>query len=88
MRTKLETIKWALAHLDESVYFEGKRYQIVGVRLTENERLALCLVKRGWVKLGLHDCILSDLVKGDKNQFNYMSIDSIENQWIEQKLKQ
>lgn len=81
MRTKLEAIKWALAHLDEVVYFAGNRYQIVGVGFTENGWVALCQVKRGWIKLDFDDCILSDLTVGDGTQFSYVSINEIENKW-------
>lgn len=78
MRTKLEAIKWALAHLDEVVYFAGKRYQIVGVSFTESGWVALCRVKSGWTTLDFDDCILSDLTAEDDNQFSYVSIDEIE----------
>lgn len=81
MRTKLEAIKWALAHLDEVVYFAGKRYRIVGVGFTENGWVALCSVKHGWTMLDFDDCILSDLTEGDNNQFSYLSINSIEDEW-------
>ena len=85
MRTKLEAIKWALAHLDEVVYFAGRRYQIVGVGLTENGWIALCKVKAGWVKLDFDDCILSDLTAEDIHQFSYLSINEIEDKWDREK---
>lgn len=81
MRTKLEAIKWALANLDDVVYFAGKRYQIVGVGLTENGWIALCKVKAGWTTLDFNDCILSDLLEEDENEFGYVSINSIEDEW-------
>lgn len=81
MRTKLEAIKWALAHLDEVVYLAGKRCQIVGVGFTEIGWDALCIVKRGWTKLDFDDCILSDITEVDNYQFSYISINEIENKW-------
>lgn len=87
MKTKLEAIKWALAHLDEVIYYAGRHYQIVGVGLTEIGWFALCSAKRGWTKLDFYDCILSDLTEGDNNQFSYLSINTIENKWREQNLK-
>ena len=81
MRTKLEAIKWALAHLDEVVYFARRRYQIVGVGLTESGWIALCKVKKGWTNLDFDDCILSDIMEEDNNQFSYLSINEIENKW-------
>ena len=81
MRTKLDAIKWALAHLDEVVYFAGRRYQIVGVGFTEAGWTALCKVKAGWVKLDFDDCILSDLTAEDVRQFSYVSINEIEERW-------
>ena len=81
MRTKLEAIKWALAHLDEVAYFAGERYQIVGVGLTENGWTPLCRVKKGWTKLDFSDCILSDLTEGEDNQFSYLPINEIKDLW-------
>lgn len=81
MRTKLEAIKWAITHLDELVYFNGKHYRIVGVGLTENGWTPLCRVKKGWTKLGFDDCLLSDLTEGEDNQFSYLSITEAEGGW-------
>ena len=74
MRTKLEPIKWAIAHLDKVVYFAGKRYQIVGVGLVRDRWAILCRVKNSWTKLDFDDCILSDLTEEDDNQFYYLPI--------------
>lgn len=81
MRTKLEAIKWALAHLDEVIYFAGSSYRVVGVGFTLNEWVPLCLVKKGWTKLDFSDCILSDLTGRDDNQFSYLSINEIKDLW-------
>lgn len=81
MRTKLEAIKWALAHLDEVVYFAGRRYQIVGIGFIESGWVALCKVKTGWIELDFDDCILSDLTAEDDNQFSYVTINEIEDKW-------
>lgn len=81
MRTKLEAIKWALAHLDEVVYFAGTGYRIVGVGHGGSGWTALCRVKKGWTKLDFDDCILSDLTEGDNNQFSYLPINEIDDLW-------
>ena len=86
MRTKLETIKWALAHIDKVVYFDGKSYQIVGVGLVSDRWVILCRVKNGWTKLYFDDCILSDLSEEDDNQFYYLPINVIEEKWEEKKI--
>lgn len=86
MRTKLEAIKWALAYLDEVVYFANRRYRIVGVGLTENGWDALCQVKKGWTKLDSDDCILSDLTSEDDNKFSYLSINEFEKKWGRKKV--
>lgn len=87
MRTKLEAIKWALAHIDEVVYFADKRYQIVGVGFFPKIGwVALCRVKKGWTKLDFDDCVLSDLTSGDNNQFCYLSINEIEEKWGRKKV--
>ena len=67
MRTKLDAIKWALAHIDEVVYFAGSSYRVVGVGFTLNAWVPLCKVKKGWTKLDFNDCILSDLTERDDN---------------------
>lgn len=81
MKTKLEAIEWALAHIDEVIYFEGRRYQIVGLGLVSDAWVALCRVKIGWIELDFNDCILSDLTEEDDNQFSYLSIDEIKDLW-------
>lgn len=81
MRTKLDAIKWALAHIDEVVYLAGSSYKVVGVGFALNEWVPLCLVKKGWTNLDFGDCILSDLTEGDDNQFSYLSITEIEDLW-------
>lgn len=81
MRTKLDAIKWALAHIDEVVYFAGSSYRVVGVGLVSDEWVALCKVKKGWIEIDFSDCILSDLTEGDDNQFSYLSINEIEDLW-------
>ena len=81
MRTKSEAIKWALAHLDEVVYFAGTSYKIVGVGRDGIGWTALCRVKKGWTKLDFDDCILSDLAEWDDNQFSYLRINEINDLW-------
>ena len=81
MRTKLEAIKWALAHLDEVIYFAGTGYRVVGVGRGGSGWTALCRVKKGWTKLDFNDCILSDLPEGDNNQFSYLLITEVEDLW-------
>ena len=86
MRTKLDAIKWALAHLDEVVYFAGTGYRVVGVGRGVFGWTALCRVKKGWTELYFDDCILSDLTEGDNNQFSYLPIDEIEDLWYRLKV--
>lgn len=81
MRTKLEAIKWALAHIDEVVYFAGNSYRVVGIGLVSDEWVALCRVKIGWIELDFNDCILSDLTEEDDNQFSYLQIEEIKDLW-------
>ena len=86
MRTKLEAIKWALAHLDEVVYLDGERHRIVGVGLTTIGWASICQVENGWFSLGFDDCILSDLKAKDNDQLIYVSIDEIEEKWERKKV--
>ena len=86
MRTKLEAIKWALAHIDEVIYFNGKRHRIVGVGLTDEGWVSICQVESGWISLVFDDCILSDLKAKDNDQFIYVSIDEIEEKWERKKV--
>lgn len=78
METKLDAIKWALDHLDETFYMAGgKKYRIVGVGFYGAEWAAICRGTSGWMSIDPSDCILSDLSKGDFNNFNYIYIDQI-----------
>lgn len=81
MKTKLEAIEWALAHLDEVAYFAGERYQVVGVGRVSDEWVALFKVEKGWAELYFSDCVLSDIEEEDDNQFSYLSIDEIKDLW-------
>lgn len=77
METKLDAIKWALDHIDETFYLCGKKYRIVGVGFNGLEWVAICRGTSGWMSIDFDDCILSDLSTFDFNNFNYISIETI-----------
>lgn len=77
METKLDAIKWAIDHIDETFYLWGKEYQIVGVGFNSVEWVAICRSTSGWMSTDYSDCILSDLPNDEFNNFNYINIKRI-----------
>ena len=74
METKLDAIKWALAHLDETFYIDGKKYKIVGAGFDGYEWAAIGQGTSGWSSIDFDDCILSDLPWDVFNNFKYVNI--------------
>lgn len=89
METKLDAIKWALSHLDETFYIGSKKHTIVGVgfhRFDGLEWAAICEVENGWSSIDYSDCILSDIPGRGFYGFAYVSINLIENLWKRKKV--
>ena len=77
METKLDAIKWAIAHIDETFIFEGDKYRIVGAGFNGYEWVAIGKGVSGWSTVDFDDCILSDLSENEFNNFYYIDIDQI-----------
>lgn len=77
MEKKLDAIKWAVAHIDETFLFVGDEYRIVGAGFNGYEWAAIGKGAIGWSKVDFDDCILSDLSEDEFNNFCYINIDEI-----------
>lgn len=77
MKTKLDAIKWALAHLDEIYMIGNKEYRIVGAGFNGYKWVVIGKGTIGWNKIDFDDCILSDLSEDEFNNFNYININRI-----------
>ena len=86
METKLDAIKWALSHLDETLYIGSKKHIIVGAGFNGSEWVAICEVENGWASIDYSDCILSDISRHGFYGFAYKSIDLIERIWKRKKV--
>lgn len=85
METKLDAIKWALAHIDETFYVDRRKYKIVGAGFNGAEWAAICQGTSGWSSIDFDDCILSDLPWDGFYGFAYIPIDLIESKWEQRK---
>lgn len=77
MKKKLDVIKWAVAHLDETFLFGGGEYRIVGAGFNGFEWVAIGKGVSGWSTVDFDDCILSDIPEGDFNNFKYINIECL-----------
>ena len=75
MDTKLDAIKWAFDHIDESYTIGSKEYRVVGAGFNGEEWTTICRGEVGWTKIDLDDCILADLPEDEFNNFKYVEIE-------------